>query len=87
MRRTAGAHSASETVSKSASKLVTKGLLGSSMPALSALFRVGNEKRRPGLLRVSLGGDYLRLPMSLTIGVVGLRALLGMGRGGSITLD
>ena len=41
------------------------------------------KKRKPGdfLLELSLGGDYLRLPMSLTIGVVGFRALGGTGRG------
>ena len=39
------------------------------------------KKARGFLLELSLGGDYLRLPMSLTIGVEGLRALGGTGRG------
>ncbi len=39
------------------------------------------------LLNPLLGGDYLRLPMSLTIGVVGLRALFqAMGRDGDFAL-
>ena len=39
------------------------------------------KKARGFLLELSLGGDYLRLPMPLTTGAVGLRALfLAMGR-------
>ena len=46
-----------------------------------ALSIMQKKKARGFLLELSLGGDYLRLPMSLTIGVEGLRALGGMGRG------
>ena len=34
-----------------------------------------------------LGGGYLRLPMSLTIAVVGLRALCQEERGGALALS
>ena len=44
----------------------------------------GIKKREPGDFSSSspLGGDYLRLPMSLTIAVEGLRALFQDGIGG-----